>query len=618
LISQRIHSGVESRFSRTIDRGVWSALLLFPLLFTFVFGAASQQVSPPRRVILLSFDGAGDWMVDRFITEGHAPAFARMAAEGASAEALISTVPTLTAVAHATLWTGTDPRRHGIFGNAVSLLPPAAHTVLEWQSGFESQAFTAEPIWITAARAGRRVLVPQATQGYPFSQAYPDRLLQFDVYQSRLLEDGMIEGRLAGDRFTATIGDSTFTLRRADDTALSIVGEEEEVVVRAGLAGTFSRPMKIQVDGRPTALRFRLLSFDPKTLAFRLFHGAVMEIHASDPSRLAEFRQHVGVIVGERITDAYAADGFGRTIATGGAGDAEAWLADIILANHQYFEGMVEFAAHEPWDLLVLYVSSFDTAAHALTGMLDSDASTHSPARAAKAWPRLTELFRRTVDTFLANLRSRFSDATFVVVSDHGHEGAGRRVLPNVALRQAGLLAVDTRGRIDLSRSKAIMAPQKGHMIFVNSTSWKGGIVPPAERAAVARAAAAALLKIRDPRTGAAPIRAVLDLRVDGKALGAGGGGAGDLIFDPEVDYFPDARVDGAETVTNTRPPGIGVHGMLPTRRKLQAIFYAAGPGVAAGRRLGLLRSIDVGPTVAALLGIPPPAHASGRALPIQ
>ncbi|MBI1876033.1 MAG: hypothetical protein HYS05_19380 [Acidobacteria bacterium] len=100
-------------------------------------------------------------------------------------------------------------------------------------------------------------------------------------------------------------------------------------------------------------------------------------------------------------------------------------------------------------------------------------------------------------------------------MSDHGHEGVGRRVLPNVALGQAGLLTLDAR-------------------------------------------------------------------------------------------------------VTNTRPPGLGVHGMFPTRRKLQAIFYAAGPGVAAGRRLGVVRSVDVGPTVAALLGIPPPANATGRPLPIS
>ncbi|MBI4478062.1 MAG: alkaline phosphatase family protein [Acidobacteria bacterium] len=587
-------------------------------------------------------------MVDRFIAGGQAPAFARMAAEGASAEALISTTPTLTAPAHATLWTGAEPRLHGIAANSVSLLPTSRHTVLEWQSGFASHAFRAEPIWITAARAGRRVLVPQASQGYPFSSAYPDRLLQFDVYESRLLEDGIIEGRIGGagkaggagwagragtaggaggasadggqgvPGFTVKIGESIFTLRHATDDSLRIVGDTEEVVVRAGLSGAFSAPMTVRVKGREAQTRFRLLSYDPKSGAFRLFHGAVMQINASDPSRLADFRKAVGAIVGERITAEYAAGEFGSTIATTGTGEAEGWLKELILANHQYFEGVAEFAARESWDLLVLYVSSFDTAAHALTAMLDPDSSRYSAALAAKAWPRLADFFVRTVDTFLAKLRARFTDATFIVVSDHGQEGVGRRVLPNVALRLAGLLTLDSRGRVDLSRTKAVMATGKGHVIFVNSTNWRDGIVRPEDRGAVVRAASAALLNIKDPETGTAPIRAVFNLRVDGEALGAGGDGAGDLIFDPAPDYFPDPRVDIRSVVTRTRPAGLGVHGMFPTRRKLQAIFYAAGPGVAAGRHLGLVRSVDIAPTVAALLGIPPPAHATGRALPIQ
>ncbi len=90
------------------------------------------------------------------------------------------------------------------------------------------------------------------------------------------------------------------------------------------------------------------------------------------------------------------------------------------------------------------------------------------------------------------------------------------------------------------------------------------------------------------------------------------------MVFDPEVDYFPDVRLESKDLITRTRPAGIGVHGMFPMRRKMQAIFYAAGPGVAKGRRLGVIRSTDVAPTVSALLGIPPPPNATGRALPIQ
>ena len=61
--------------------------------------------------------------------------------------------------------------------------------------------------------------------------------------------------------------------------------------------------------------------------------------------------------------------------------------------------------------------------------------------------------------------------------------------------------------------------------------------------------------------------------------------------------------------------PPRGVHGLDPQRREMQAGFVVAGPGVAAGVDLGPIRQIDVAPTLAALLGIDPPAQATGAVL---
>jgi arylsulfatase A-like enzyme len=44
--------------------------------------------------------------------------------------------------------------------------------------------------------------------------------------------------------------------------------------------------------------------------------------------------------------------------------------------------------------------------------------------------------------------------------------------------------------------------------------------------------------------------------------------------------------------------------------------FVIAGPGVAAGADLGLIQQIDIAPTLAALLGMDPLAHAEGKPLP--
>ena len=59
-----------------------------------------------------------------------------------------------------------------------------------------------------------------------------------------------------------------------------------------------------------------------------------------------------------------------------------------------------------------------------------------------------------------------------------------------------------------------------------------------------------------------------------------------------------------------------GMHGYAPEHPDMAAIFFALGRGVPRGRALGPVRSIDLAPTVAALLGIEPPRHSEGRPIP--
>jgi hypothetical protein len=246
--------------------------------------------------------------------------------------------------------------------------------------------------------------------------------------------------------------------------------------------------------------------------------------------------------------------------------------------------------------------------------MLDPQASTYKPETAARIWPVVERLFARVADGVVADLRRRFPDASIIVTSDHGNEGVGRLVLPNVALRQAGLLHTTARGTIDLARTQVVFNHNKAFTLYVNSTDWKGGIVAPAEREALLRKTEAVLLGIRDPETGEAAIRAVFDPDRDGIALGIGGDGAGDLMIDPAFDFYTSQSAAGDSPVRRTPPTGLGVHGPAPWRRKLHAILYMHGPNVPAVQ-LGIARSIDVAPTAAALLGIDPPRDAVGRAL---
>jgi len=104
----------------------------------------------------------------------------------------------------------------------------------------------------------------------------------------------------------------------------------------------------------------------------------------------------------------------------------------------------------------------------------------------------------------------------------------------------------------------------------------------------------------------------ILDPRTSDPELALGGPQGADLYFNLSRGYYPSGDLSG-ELVSKARPSG--EHLLDPRRREMHAAFAIAGPGVAVGADLGLIRQIDVAPTLCALLGIDPPAQATGRVL---
>jgi predicted AlkP superfamily phosphohydrolase/phosphomutase len=589
------------------------------MVFAAVCGTTPPTSSAPdgRRVVLVSLDGGADWLVDRFIAEGKAPAFARMAAEGAAAEGLLSVWPSLTAAAHATLWTGAPPRVHGVPGNEAPVLPASGHTILEQQSGYLSSVLAAEPIWIAAARAGRRVLVLQATQGAPFTGQFPDRLLQFDVFGNELARVAIVEGSLTAGPHAFAVGDETAVLEAGPDgSVLLTIGQDRaQLAPRAGKR--WSPTLRARAAGRTGFFRAGVLRYEAASGAFVLMRGRVSEIISSDPAERDAFVRTAGTMMDWGLLPLYQRGRLGPTLAAGGKGEAEETLAEAISINQEYADGALGYAASQRWDLLVAYNPGLDLVQHALVGMIDPASSAYQPALAERVWPYLAQMFARCADDYVALLRRRFPDAIILVVSDHGAEGTGRKLYPNAILAQAGLLHLGEDGTVDLSRTKAVYLDGRPSAVTINGTWWKSGIVREADRGEVKRAIAAALLEARDPQNGVHVVRAVFDPERDGEALGFGSPGV-DLIFDAAPDYATSAALGRASVAERAVASGEGEHGPAPFRRKLHGIFYAAGPGLRAGTRLPIVQPIDVAPTVAALLGIEPPRNAVGRALPLQ
>jgi predicted AlkP superfamily phosphohydrolase/phosphomutase len=572
---------------------------------------------PARRVILVSFDAGADWIVDRLIATGKAPAFAALAREGAQADAMISVIPSLTAVAHASLWTGAFPRSHGVTDNNMPIAPAAAHTLIERRSGYLSDVLRAEPIWDTAARYGKRALVIQASNGFPFTNRFPDRIQHFDVYANELLRSAIVSGMVGPDGLAFMIGDTQARVTGRDLASVTLAVGDTRVALSPGTPA-FSPPLTVRVGGVDGQTRVGLLEYDAASGRALLLRGDVVRLFGTDAAARDALAAEAGITLGEGGSGHYQAGGFGTPLAQGGSGAAERHLVNSTLANQQYFDGALRYAARQRWDLLVLYVPNMDIAGHALVGMLDPDTPGHDPVLAEKIWPFYEEMFQHCVDDYVALIRKLVPDAALVIGADHGMEGNRRLWYPNAVLREAGLLTENGNGGPDLARTGALFLYSHGGGVFLNSRRFKDGVVADDQRRDLKAAVRKALLSARDPETGTPLARAVVDSEVDGEALGIGGEFAPDLYFDPTPGYQASAAFGSKVIVGPAVPIGMGAHGPFPTRRRLHGIFYAVGPGVRAGARPGIVGQVDPAPTVAHLLGIPPPAHSVGRALPIE
>src|SRR3954464_6024814 len=91
------------------------------LLALAVFAAATLAVSrlgaqpqPPKKLIILGFDGADAKLTQRWMDEGKLPNLAKLRAQGTFSP-LRSTIPSQTPVSWSTFSTGLNPGRHGIF-----------------------------------------------------------------------------------------------------------------------------------------------------------------------------------------------------------------------------------------------------------------------------------------------------------------------------------------------------------------------------------------------------------------------------------------------------------------------------------------------------------------------
>lgn len=640
-----------------------SARILILALLTATTAWASAQRSP--RAIIVSWDGAADWVVDKLLAQGKLPNLARMARTGFVAEAMTPANPSKTAVGHAAIWTGCWGDRNGVTGNGVPLRPRSDHTLLESQSGYDSRALEAEPLYVTAARQNKKVVVLSATQSFPPDPwvvelakvgVRPDRFVTFSGFESPVSNHRMLSasdfrpaldlGGGGSPSGTARecelqLGDSRFRIMLVGDQSGTVPGFDRARIEARGTTptGTASGPTQV-AEIRPSAGGAPMTFWSPPfpvkrgdlsaNVAFRLFElspdGSHVSLYVSksnalrgsaNPEEISDYLSAYPQFHDDPFFD-YQSGLYGPTLWQGGTGEAERRILEIVERDCDLLVRGSTFAWNQ-WkpDLMFHYTPMSDSAGHTWMGALDPSSIRHDPKLAAKIWP-LYEKVYQLQDRWLGKLLDLAGPENVVcLVSDHGMQGNHKTVYVNTILARAGLVAWDASGRIDLSRTKVCAPPYAEFFLVVNGTDRKAGIVEPGERAAVLSLAFQALRTAKEPITGKALVQAVYRSEDHGE-LGFGGELGGDVLLDFADDYYPSASRSDNITGVVASPIGNGVHGGFSKRPKLQAICYMAGGPIAKGKRGPTIRQIDVAPTLCALLGIRPPAQSAGSVIDVR
>jgi predicted AlkP superfamily pyrophosphatase or phosphodiesterase len=178
------------------------------------------------------------------------------------------------------------------------------------------------------------------------------------------------------------------------------------------------------------------------------------------------------------------------------------------------------------------------------------------------------------------------------IVSDHGFMPVSKQVQPGVLLERAGLLKV--REEKDASGQTVTVVTEWRALPFVTNGSC--AIILRDKNDKEAQRKVREIFKPLAGREGSG-IREVLEEK-SLRALGANPRAT--LMLDAADGYDFGTMYTGDVITTETQR---GAHGYLPTRPDYYTSFIAAGAGVNRGQRLGIIRMIDIGPTIARSLG---------------
>ncbi|MEA2575116.1 MAG: 2,3-cyclic-nucleotide 2-phosphodiesterase / 3-nucleotidase / 5-nucleotidase [Chloroflexia bacterium] len=608
-----------------------------------------------KQLIFIS-DGMRPDLAERWAASGDMPNYARIFGQGVTGQnGMTPQVAANTGAGWTTLSTGAWPGVHGQMNNTYHI---DSNGILTGTSGFDGSRNLAETYQEVAEKNGKKVTVIEWSGALPtkikgpvldFRNFYSNRGVATNfaipgarpdpsVNYTNTLQiidakgwTGEPKSYSAAKETTFSFNTSvisntaatiTFNLHIYDSTDDRVTNYDKVVLVRDNKdisaaqgelkAGEWKDiKLNLPQNGLLVGFYLKLVDLEPDLSRVRVYWTSLARVRSNLPDLEQTITEEMPSVVASDFAPLQA-----------GLVDAETYFEQGVKFFDAY-QRIQEYVleTYQP-DVVMAGAPITDEFSHQFLALMDGNyTGPRTPGvNQADAERYMREAYKRT-DAYLGRFWELMGPNTITFVgADHGFAATWKTVNANLVLQNAGLYDPNNRAA---SQAIAYIAGGTANIYINLKDRETGGVVERANYETVRRQIVDAFTNLTDD--GAKVAGAVLTkeqartIKADGITIDAWNPTrTGDVVVMTNPPYQFDAPVAG-QVIADA--PFYGQHGMMPDlvdiahNVNMHAMFGIYGPGVAQGRKLNGVRSIDLAPTAAYAMDIPAPRYAEGRVL---
>ncbi|MFC0417065.1 alkaline phosphatase family protein [Cytobacillus solani] len=638
-------------------------IILNLFLFTTInrVGAAENQETN-RKVILISFDGMKNDYTKKYVKENKLPHIKQLLDNGVSAKKPSTITPSLTAPSHAAIATGAAPNQTGIVSNHWH---EPNKTLGNDDSGFQEE-IQVPPLWVEARKQGKTT----ATIAFPGANPKDGKQGDYSIYFEKTWSPSNLESLTFTKAAEWVHPPKSFTPLQEAELTIKIENERDQLIHILAIDSTddqqpnydtfiLSQDKKIdpndsivkgkqwgslslQINDRQKAGFWFKMKADNQdhTLPISLYRTEVTSSLISGPEGFAdEIQEEFGF---------YPAQDDGTALKKGWITRKEyeeistrfvMWVTKVALYIKQKYNP----------DLLMFYTPQIDHEQHKYL-LIDPRQPGYSPEK-SKQYMSYIEWSYRLADKVVGETLKSLNDNDYLfVVSDHGMEPAHSTLSPNKVLKDAGLLTVDQKNKINFTESKAYAIPSgsAAHVYINLQNREKDGIVPIEEyesvRSQIIQAFKEVEIKYKKGEVIQYDMKAIMSaIKTDNFSFNKVQEHVKDFwkhLFKQKIHPYEKVMkntntnktlldhqnsgdvvligapgyVMGSGFVKNVSPPiELGTHGGDADRNMLRPVFMAIGTDFYKGKQINSMSNLDITPTIYDLLELNVPSFVEGK-----